>query len=393
MTIIVYIVGVVFASWLIAKACDGFEVAADYLGRNMTEGTKGATINAIGSSMPELCVTFIYLFLFHDTTGFSGGIGTTAGSAVFNTMVIPALVILFVLWRAPKTEIVVSKKTVLRDGLVLIFAELFLIYFLGSSLSWYHGFSLMLIYVVYACFMIWQNKHNTLNENTEPENKKDESHLENDDSHKEETIEKLDIISKILAFLKVDLESAIINGKELKKNNSILLLAVSTSYIVIACWILVFACEHIGFSLGIHGYFVAVIIAAAASSVPDTILSIKDAGKGNYNDALSKALGSNIFDICFALGAPLFLYTLLNGTLEIPAQAIENIIELRILLLILTIIAFFIFLRFKKMTKKMSYILLSMYLLFVLYVAGRAAESKIVAYIADILHGIQKIIQ
>ena len=34
---------------------------------------------------------------------------------------------------------------------------------------------------------------------------------------------------------------------------------------------------------------VAVIIAAAATSVPDTILSIKDAKKGNYNDAISNA--------------------------------------------------------------------------------------------------------
>ena len=47
-----------------------------------------------------------------------------------------------------------------------------------------------------------------------------------------------------------------------------------------------------------------VIIAAAATSVPDTILSIKDARKGNYNDAISNALGSNIFDICFAFLGP-----------------------------------------------------------------------------------------
>ena len=44
---------------------------------------------------------------------------------------------------------------------------------------------------------------------------------------------------------------------------------------------------------------VVIIIAVAANSVPDTILSVKDAIKGNYNDAISNAIGSNVFDIGF----------------------------------------------------------------------------------------------
>lgn len=107
-----FIVLAAISSGLIAKVCDGFEDASDYLGRNMTEGTKGATINAVGSSMPELWVTIIYLFFFRDTTGFSGGIGTTAGSAVFNTMVIPAFVILAVLLKSKEKVITVSKNVI-----------------------------------------------------------------------------------------------------------------------------------------------------------------------------------------------------------------------------------------------------------------------------------------
>ena len=47
---------------------------------------------------------------------------------------------------------------------------------------------------------------------------------------------------------------------------------------------------------------VAIIIAAAATSVPDTILSVKDALKGNYNDAISNAFGSTflILDLLLA---------------------------------------------------------------------------------------------
>ncbi len=38
---------------VIWRASDGFEAASEYLGRNLNEGVRGATINAIGSSMPE----------------------------------------------------------------------------------------------------------------------------------------------------------------------------------------------------------------------------------------------------------------------------------------------------------------------------------------------------
>lgn len=388
MVSVVFIVLVVFASWLIAKSCDGFEDAADYLGRNMTEGTKGATINAVGSSMPELWVTFIYLFLFGDTTGFSGGIGTTAGSAVFNTMIIPAFVILVVLLKSRDTVIEVSRKVILRDGLTLIFAEYILIVTLGDTLYWYHGFLFMMIYVVYAIYIIIRHKKNKKNGNNTRASEQDEKKGDPDDENDE-----IFSGSRFMAFLKVDLTNAVIGNDDIESSNAYKLLAISTGYIAIACWILVYACEHIGTSLGIHGYFVAVIIAAAASSVPDTILSIKDAKKGNYDDAISNALGSNIFDICFALGAPLFLYTVLFGPIVIPPEMIEHIVELRILLLILTVITFFLFLGFKKMTKNMAYCLIFMYVLFVLYVAGRAGDIGLANMIAEKLHFIQALIQ
>ncbi|MDQ6995277.1 MAG: hypothetical protein Q9M18_06740, partial [Mariprofundaceae bacterium] len=146
---------VFIATLVIAKACDGFEVAADYLGRNMTDGVKGATINAIGSSMPELFATFIFLFLFNETTGFAGGIGTTAGSAVFNTMVIPALSILAAIKMFKISSIPVAKKVVLRDGLMLIAAEFILIVTIGEKLEWWHGMLLMLLYLAYAGVLVF----------------------------------------------------------------------------------------------------------------------------------------------------------------------------------------------------------------------------------------------
>ena len=391
MTLLLFIIIIIFASWMIARACDGFETSADYLGRNMTEGTKGATINAIGSSMPELWVTFIYLFLFHDTTGFSGGIGTTAGSAVFNAMVIPALVIISVLWCAAGTKIQVSKSVILRDGVFLISAELFLIYFIGEVLYWYHGLFLMLIYIFYAGWMVYRHKKNNSSNCvcvTEADTEMDEEDSDFQEKDSEGTNN-----SRFISFFKIDLENAIIGNKALSTGNASLLLFISTLFIAAACWLLVYSCENIGIALNLHGYFVAVIIAAAASSVPDTILSIKDAGKGNYDDALANALGSNIFDICFALGAPLFLYTIIYNPVSMTPDTVDHIVELRLLLLFLTILTFIIFLSSKKMTKLTAGILISMYFAFVLYVAGRAYDIGIASAIAEKLHIIQGLIQ
>ena len=97
MGLILPILIIVFCCIVIWKASDGFETSSEYLGRNMSEGVRGATINAIASSMPELFTTIFFLWFLKDTDGFSGGIGTTAGSAIFNGMIIPAVVIFAVL--------------------------------------------------------------------------------------------------------------------------------------------------------------------------------------------------------------------------------------------------------------------------------------------------------
>ena len=89
MGIIIPLVLVLISSLIIWRASDAFETASDYLGRNLSDGVKGATINAIASSMPELFTSMFFLFVLRDVDGFSGGIGTTAGSAIFNSMIIP----------------------------------------------------------------------------------------------------------------------------------------------------------------------------------------------------------------------------------------------------------------------------------------------------------------
>lgn len=356
---------------IIWRACDGFEMASNYLGRNMKEGIKGATINAIGSSLPELFTTLFFLFVLKDKDGFSGGIGTTAGSAVFNAMIIPAVVILVVIGKKITSQIEISKKVIYRDGIALILAELALIFVIsGTSLNWTHGLILMALYFIYVGYMLLSQGP---------------GEVEND--YEEEA----DGGNRAIALFKGDLATVVLGDSKINKVKAIGLLIVSVLFIGLACFWLVEACQEFGVATGMPIYFVSVVLASAATSVPDTIMSYKDAMKGNYDDAVANALGSNIFDVCFALGFPLFLFTLIYGPIEMSPETIENIGQLRVLLLILTVIVFFIFILSKKGIKGIhAKLLLMLYVLFVIYSVGKGLSYDI-PLINEVSNGLSQI--
>jgi cation:H+ antiporter len=189
--------------------------------------------------------------------------------------------------------------------------------------------------------------------------------------------------SRLASFLILDLEHAVVGKNELNKKNGWLLLITSMIVIGAACLLLVKTCEWIGsesfsvFGLGpFHGLnipviFVSVVLASAATSVPDTIISIRDARAGNYDDAVSNAIGSNIFDVCFALGFPLFLYTILNGPIELSAEIATFSTELRTLLFGLSAVAIVIYVVGQGMGRGKALSLLALYLFFTLYIVGR----------------------
>ena len=120
--------------------------------------------------------------------------------------------------------------------------------------------------------------------------------------------------------------------------------------------------------MGVAPYFIAVILASAATSLPDTILSYRDAMKGDYDDAIANALGSNIFDICFALGLPIFAYTLVKGPIIMPESTLIDVVQLQISLIILTIVSFYIFYFNRGLKVIHSIYLLGLYIVFVVFI-------------------------
>jgi cation:H+ antiporter len=142
-------------------------------------------------------------------------------------------------------------------------------------------------------------------------------------------------------------------------------------------WLLVYATDLFGEVTGIPLIFVAVVLSAAATSVPDTIISVKDARKGNYDDAVSNALGSNIFDIAFALGFPILLYNLFyRSSMTLHWYVLKFTLEVWAFLLLATVLALVIMLTGKFFTRLKAFMLLGIYLLFLLFVWTQVSDLQ-----------------
>lgn len=366
---------IILSCLVIWRASDGFEVASIFLGRNLSDGVRGATINAIGSSMPELFTTFFFFFYYfyflgdpsRANDGFAGGIGTTAGSAIFNGMIIPAIVILVVIFKGVSRRVGVSRKVILRDGISLILAEICLIFLIsGTTLHWYHGLTLMAIYGIYimGIFTTMTPKKVAYDPEDFYQNPK--------------------VGSRWRQLLSLDLAPLLITDR-IRRSNGWVLLIASMLVIGTACFLLVYACEVSAEAMGINTYFVAVILASAATSVPDTILSYRDAMKGEYDDAVANALGSNIFDVCFALGLPLFAFTLIHGPIEMNPAVVDDITELRVLLVLLTVLAFLIYITGTTLGKFKASLLLILYGLFTFFIFSKAYKLEWAVQLGDFL--------
>lgn len=368
------------AMYVIKYACDSFEEASEFLGKEvykMKPGIRGATLEAIGSSLPELFTTLFLLFVIDDVGGFSAGIATCAGSAVFNAAVIPGICVLAVTIRGVKgesiTAIPILKSTIIRDGTFFLLAEIVLIIFLSNTqLAWWMGASLIVIYFLY--FGVLMKGMGGA-----------EADATDDDENSEEgETQKKGFIKNILTF---DYNELFFGGKGFNANSAWVVLIFATGTIGAACYFLAEAIHLSADALDVPMFFTAVILGAAATSVPDTFISYKDALKGDYDDAVANAVGSNIFDICVALGLPLMIYGLVNGPVTLIGDATSGaaVQELRVALVAITTLIIGIFVIGKNSVNEKGkkvllignakgWFLCSIYLFWTAYIVVRAMD-------------------
>ncbi|KAJ0061185.1 hypothetical protein NL108_010484, partial [Boleophthalmus pectinirostris] len=84
---------------------------------------------------------------------------------------------------------------------------------------------------------------------------------------------------------------------------------LSTLWIAIFSYVMVWMVTIIGYTLGIPDVIMGITFLAAGTSVPDCIASLIVARQGLGDMAVSNTIGSNVFDILVGLGVPWFLQT------------------------------------------------------------------------------------
>ena len=329
---------IIFASITIWRAGDFFQPAADYVQEKhkLPESIKAAVIDAIASSFPEFCVAVIAVILLGRA---EVGISSIVGSALYNVLIIPAAAGL-----VAKGPMKIGKEVVWRDSLMYFgVVILLLVALLAFPNAWGFGVAALFI-LAYVGYIFWLNidyrKHKR---NLAEEDNNESVPAETEASVEEEEESELEIRDEPHAWKWV-LGMMLVMG--------------------LASHILVEASIQLGDLLGIDAVIMGFIVIAAGTSVPDTVLSVLSAKRGNYDAAISNVFGSNIFDICICLSVPILLALVLTGSVT-PVNLPQ--IELVYMLVGATALAIYLFWSDNyTLTKTKSTIMFGIYLLIIL---------------------------
>ena len=347
MDMLIHLMQVLMACVILKYSCDQFEQAAGYIGRNMKAGIKGATVNAVGSSMPEMMAGFAVLFFYDDPALFSIALGITAGSGVFNTAVIPPLAIFFAKDKEGNAvdSIPLDRYSLIRDVFWVVLSDVLLIglIFHGSiSIGW--AVALNLVYVGYGIHLYRDAVMGGSNETEEYEE------------------EKLpDYGNSLLNVLSCNFNRVLFRDTPLTQGKAIVLLAIAIVIITLGSHLLVEGVIGTANVFGIPNFISGLILGAAASSIPDTILSIKDAKNGDYEDAVANPLASNTFDTSISVGLPLLCWLIWQGENSITIVA-ENMEALRISVVAMSFcVGLTLIYKYKSITRRTAGFILTMY--------------------------------
>jgi len=318
MDLLIAIVVIIISSIAIYFAAKRFAESSSKIGDyfNLPRSVKGATFDAISSSLPELLVALYAVIIFNK---FEVGVGTIAGSALFNLLIIPGICVLI-----SPVVFKVSKNVISRDALFYLIAVFALVILVMYFKVWGLVVALILLtlYLFYVREVIIDTKQYIRKK-------------------KAKGLDKRKPIGKelIMGFLTVAL-------------------------IGIFTFFLTDASINLAEILNVSPIIIAFTITAAATSVPDTVISVANAKKGDITDATSNVFGSNIFDIFVGLGLPLLMYSTIKGGVEMVFENTEIIFGL----LGSTIIILYFFAKSHKLNKKQGIFLLFLYALFIAYV-------------------------
>ncbi len=235
---------------LLVKGADWFVDGASSIAKHMKVPSVvvGLTIVAMGTSAPEASVSI--------TAGLAGNadisLGNVIGSNIFNFLMVIGISAII----CP----VVSHKDILKRDMWwnLGITGLLLVLMLDKKLGRLDGIILLAGMAVYLFIVV----RNALKNRTEEDN------------------EKLLSVPKCIIFMILGLAAIILGGNFVVDNASI-----------------------IAKSLGLSETLIGLTIVAIGTSLPELVTSVTAARKNEAGIALGNAVGSNLFNIMFILGA------------------------------------------------------------------------------------------
>ncbi|QDX41152.1 sodium:calcium antiporter [Salarchaeum sp. JOR-1] len=270
------------SGWLEASA----ENLAAYYG--LPAVVQGSVVVAVGSSFPELAsVVFAAL-----AGAFDIGIGAVVGSAIFNVLVIPALSGL-----ASDDDLSASRTIVYKEAQFYMLAVSALIVTLALA-------------VIYAPVA-----GPTLDGDlTRP----------------------LAMIPLLLYGLYLFIQWQDVSDAGTPGNPSVsarrawTTLAVGLLVILVAVEQLVHSVESLGTTFGVPEFLLGVTVVAAATSLPDTLVSVQSARDGNGATSLGNVFGSNTFDLLVAVPVGVLIVgaVTVNFAVAVPMFAVLTLATL-----------------------------------------------------------------
>ena len=319
-SLLISILIIIASSFFIYLAGKKFAESSSKIGDyfRIPRDVKGATLDAISSSLPELLVALFAVIIFKQ---FEVGIGTIAGSALFNLLVIPGICVFL----AP-IAFKVGRKVIARDALFYLISIFALIILIIYFKKW--GIIISLILIAIYLIYIFEIATHTKKHRRENQDKKGKSK------------KGINITKEFIIFF------------------------LTMAVIAFFAYLLTDHSIQLSNFLGVPAIIIAFTVTAAATSLPDTIISASNARKGDIDDATSNVFGSNIFDILVGLGLPLLIYTVIKGPLTIMFDNLEIVLGL----LGATILTIYFFMNDDILSKKEATILLLLYALFITYV-------------------------
>ncbi|WP_305150876.1 calcium/sodium antiporter [uncultured Dubosiella sp.] len=302
------IIGLLFGFVCLIKGADFFVDGASSLAKKLGVPAVlvGLTIAAIGTSLPEASVSIISAL--HQNPEIA--ISNVLGSNLFNTlMVIGCCAIIFPIHVGPELK----KRDIPFN--VLISAVLCLIAVCFHRLSRLAGAGLLAALVVYLVYLCTHTK-----------------------IEKEERPGDMLPPGKIVLYILGGL-IAIVAGGQLVVNNAT---AIATA-------------------LGWSQTLIGVTIVAIGTSLPELVTSLVACKKGESGLGLGNAVGSNIFNILFILGASSAI-----APYAINAQSVVDCV-----LVLLVAVLLFVLSRNEKISKKEGVLFVLLYVAYSVYVFVR----------------------